>query len=181
MDSGELPVVGSAGCTSYCDRLMSTCGGDALQFATKNGCLRACLIYPPGAPGDDSGLGNTLRCRQQHAEAAATTIGHCYHAGAYGFDGCGSSCEGLCQLAMGWCASSAGGAPFASAAACASECAAFPPAPTKPGGVTPFNAHGPTAGNTLECRQYQLVSALQSLAARDVYCPRVATNSSACR
>ena len=177
----EPPVTGSPACTAYCDLLMGSCVGDTVQFATKGACLRACVFYPPGTPGDDSGLGNNLRCRQQHAEASATSVGHCYHAGAYGLDGCGTSCEGFCQLAMGWCAASAGGAPFASAAACAVECEAFTPAPPKAGGIAAFNSDGPKAGNTLDCRQYQLVTALKSLVDRDLYCPRAATISSACR
>jgi hypothetical protein len=169
----------TAACVTYCDTLMGACAGDFLQFPTKTACLRACAYYPPGMPGDATG--NSLTCRQQHADSAVGHPEHCHHAGPYGFDGCGSSCEGLCQLAMGWCAGSAGGPPFASTAECATACASFQPAPPLAGGVTPYSANGPTSGDTLECREYELAAALSSIADRDVHCPRAGASSSTCR
>jgi hypothetical protein len=175
----EEPVIGSAACTSYCSKVMLTCTADFAQFVTLNACLRACAYYPPGDP--DDYLSNSLACRGAHIEAALVEIGHCPHAGAFGIDGCGTSCDGFCQLAMGWCSASSGGAPFASAVECQSACASFPYAPTGPNGEVRFNAHGPTSGDTLDCRMYQLVSALKSVADRDVHCPLAATTSAACR
>jgi hypothetical protein len=181
-DSGEAPVVGSAACNAYCNLLMSTCVGTFVQFATNDACMRACAIYPPGASDDNTGLGNTLRCRMQHAEAAKVEyLGHCPHAGAFGFNACGSTCENICQLAQSWCGAGPGGNPFGSTASCEAACDSMQYAPARPDGLVAFNAEGPTSGDTLDCRMYQLVKSLESSAARSVYCPRIAFMSAVCR
>jgi hypothetical protein len=175
-------VVSSPDCIQYCNTIEPACAADYPQFGTMTACLRACAAYPPGDPTDESGTGNTLKCRQQHAMSAANGgTYHCFHAGPYGYGGCGSMCEGFCQLAMAWCAGSSGGAPFASAAACTTECESWPLAPSGADGLAAYRAYGPTSGDTLECREYQLVKSLESLADRDTYCPRAATSSVACR
>ena len=184
----SAPVLGdgsttpsSPECVTYCNTLQGACNGDYPQFGTMKACLTGCALYPPGKPDDQSGSGNTLKCRQQHATSSLTGTYHCFHAGPFGYAGCGAMCEGFCQIAMGWCAASAGGAPFASAAACTAECESFPWAPSGPDSLAAFRETGPTSGNTLECREFQLVKALESNADRDVYCPRAATNSTACK
>ena len=143
-----------------------------------NACLRACAFYPPGDP--DDYLHDTLACRNAHADAAQTESSHCFHAGAFGIDGCGTTCDGFCQLAIGWCGTGAT-APFASDAECHTQCAAFAYATPRPDGTVLFDATGPTAGNTLDCRMYELIAALEGPAARAAHCPLAAKTSSACK
>jgi len=157
---------------------MAACSGDHAQFQSKNACLRACAYYPPGAL--DDYLHDTLACRNAHADAAQTESGHCFHAGAFGIDGCGTTCDGFCQLALGWCGTGAQ-APFASDAECHTQCAAFAYAPPRPDGTVLFDATGPTTGGTLDCRMYELIAALEGPAARATHCPLAARNSAACQ
>jgi hypothetical protein len=170
-------LVSSPACITYCNTMQTMCNVDYQQFATTHSCLVACSYYPPGTDADPLNAGNTLKCRQTHAEAGG---GHCLHGGPYGYGGCGFMCESFCQIAMTWCAASAGGAPFASPAACISECEGWAWAPNGPDGAAAFRATTPTTGNTLDCREVQLVKSLESKAARDVYCPLAATNSTTC-
>ncbi len=179
--SSEAPV--TPACTQYCTQLMDTCKGRNLQFQTIGACFRSCQYYPPGDLGDATG--DSLICRAYHARTAtagpAEEDGHCLHAGPYGYSGCGEPCEALCEIAMGWCAGSSGGAPFASNAACQAECALFLNAPGPgPVGVA-YSANGPATGNSIDCREYHLTKSLESFADRDVECPLVKTASAACK
>jgi hypothetical protein len=175
----EGPVVGTPECSELCDVTAVACTGELLQFVTKNECMRACAYYPPGIP--DEYLGNSRACRKAHVDSAFVIPGHCLHCGAFGIGGCGSTCDGFCQLAMGWCSASAGGAPFASEADCQSACATFQYAPPRPNGFVAFNRNGPATGDSLDCRMYQLLAALESLPKRDVHCPLAAMISAACQ
>jgi len=176
-DAGDT-LMSTPACIKYCNTMQAMCSVDYPQFETTHSCLVACSYYPPGTPADSDYSGNTLKCRQTHTQSAG---GHCLHGGPFGYGDCGFMCEGFCQIAMAWCAKSAGGAPFASAAACSAECEAWPWAPNGPDGAAAFRATTPTTGDTLDCREVQLVKSLASSAARDVYCPLAATNSATCR
>lgn len=175
----EPPLTPSADCLKYCDDLMTHCTGVNQQFSTKKQCLRACTFYPLGNPGDATG--NSLTCRIRHTIAAESDQAHCHHAGPFGYSGCGEPCDILCTIAMGWCGTRPGGAPYASQSACLAECAAFvnEPGPTAMG--VAYNASGPATGDSIDCREYHLVRALESAADRDASCPKAATNSPACR
>ena len=177
-DADDHPTAASAGCTLLCNRTMAACSDTHAQFQTVNACLRACAYYPPGDP--DDYLHDSLACRNAHADAAQTEVAHCHHAGAFGIDGCGSTCEGFCQLALGWCGTGAL-APFPSDAECRAQCASFPYAPPRPDGTVLFDATGPTGGDSLDCRMYHLVAALEGSAARAAHCPLAAKASAACK
>ena len=171
-------------CKTLCVALMQTCvHPEHVQFQSVNACLRACQFYPIGLPGEF--LGNSLTCRIEHVEDADETkggrIGHCGHAGAFGWNGCGDKCESFCQLAMGWCPKSKTGAPFPSLAVCREDCETFNFAPARPNDVYQFNAYGPPTGDSIDCRAYQLIASLEGPAARDEHCPLAATQSAACR
>jgi hypothetical protein len=178
LDGADGAAASSPACITYCNTIQSACSVDYPQFGSTAACLVACAFYPPGTAADPDNAGNTLKCRQTHAVAAG---GHCFHGGPYGYGGCGFMCEGFCQIAMGWCAGSKMGAPFASAAACMTECEGWPWAPNGADGVAAYRPTTPTTGNTLDCREVQLVKSLESAAARDTFCPLAATNSAACK
>lgn len=176
-DAADPPRNDSPGCISYCDTIVSACAPDYAQYGSKTACLNACVYFPPGSPGDING--NSLECRNM---MAMNTVGapqvHCLHGGPYGYGGCGSMCEGFCEIVMPWCGSKA---PFASHDACMNECVLWAWAPSLPDGGAAYRASGPTSGDTLDCREVMLVKALESPAARDTYCPLTATNSATCR
>ena len=180
-DSGEAeaPVTGSPECVSYCNTILAGCVPTTPQFGTMNACLRVCALYPHGTdPGESA---DSLLCRAQMANSCATAPrDHCHHAGPYGYGACGAMCGNFCRIAMTWCAGSPSGAPFTSAAVCQTECESWAWA-SDPDGIAAFKATGPTSGNTLECREYQLIKSVDSYANRDVYCPRAASNSVPCR
>lgn len=168
----------SAACVSYCDLIMPTCAADYPQYGSMTACLNACAFIPPGTAADPENENNTLKCRVFHTMGGG---GHCFHGGPYGYGGCGSMCEGFCQLAMGWCAASKGGAAFPSVDACQATCELWPWAPTGADGAAAYRATMPTSGNTLECREVQLTMSLESAAARDTYCPFAVDDSAPCR
>ena len=155
-------------CVKYCGLMEAMCTGQLVQYTSRAACYRACVDIPVGVLGDYTN--NTLACRVQHAEAAATIPPHCGHAGAFGGDGCGPNCESFCQVAFGkWCS----GAPkrsFASVAECLAACPTFKHAPPiNEDGHWPYWAGGPTSGNSIECRMHELIVAFDSVANRDFY------------
>ena len=168
----------SAACVSYCDLLMTTCAADYPQYGSTAACLNACAFIPPGTAADPVNENDTLKCRAFHTSGGGA---HCLHGGPYGYGGCGSMCEGFCQLAMGWCSQSKTGAPFPSLAACQSTCELWTWAANGPDGAASYRATNPTTGNTLDCREVQLTMSLESAAARDTYCPLAADDSAPCR
>jgi hypothetical protein len=165
-------------CFNYCNTVQTNCAVDYTQFESMHACLTACQYYPLGTADDPLNAGNTLKCRQTHASGG---IDHCLHGGAFGYGGCGSMCEGFCQIAMSYCAASPGGAPFATSAECMSECQVWAWAPADANGGASFRATSPTSGDTLDCREVMLVKSLRSIADRDTYCPLTKTNSATCR
>jgi hypothetical protein len=169
-----VPTSGFA-CTSYCQTFMKACEVEYPQFPSMDACLRACAFYPAPMPNDNGT--NTLGCRGIHAIASLSDTQHCFHAGPYGYGGCGALCDGFCQLAMGWCGARA---PFASIGACSTECNAWMQAPTGADGITVFRFNTPTSGNTRECREALLMRSLQSAADRDADCPNIGTTSAQC-
>lgn len=176
-------VVAPAKCFAYCDKLAVICTGDLIQFSTMNACLRACSFYEPGMVGDATG--SSFICRMFHLNAGESTPedkpGHCFHAGLFGYAGCGEPCDTFCPFAMSWCAGSPSGAPYPSLAACMTTCSAYPSAPASTPGGQPYNALLPASGDSIECRQFHLVRSLESIAARDAHCANVGAVSPACK
>ncbi len=68
---------------------------------------------------------------------------------------CGDRCTAFCQLAVATCTPSGTSAPYASYPDCATSCAgyAYKDGGVDGGGEAPS---GPTSGDTLNCRLYQL-------------------------
>jgi hypothetical protein len=189
-DSGGGSDAGTGGetsvaldCTSYCNGVMAACTGANQQYATVAECMNACAFFPTGTAADTTG--NTLGCRVYHTGLAGSLPQpHCWHAGPFGLGACGSTCDNFCALTLGWCGPDAGieaGAPYPSAAACASACPGF--ALVDGGadaGISAYSATGPAGGNTLDCRMYHLGYALQSAVLQQVHCPHTAIDSGVC-
>jgi len=138
-------------CDNYCARVLANCGGDAAQYVDLPTCLAMCKALPLGAKGDTSG--NTIACRMYHAGALAKQSPnfHCPHAGPYGGTVCGTRCGAFCTLAGAQCASAFGG----EAGTCDANCGtAFDYTPD-----AAENPQGPTAGDTLNCREHELEQA----------------------
>jgi hypothetical protein len=170
---------------------MANCTGANAQYAAADAggtaeCMNACALMAT-----TGSAGNTLGCRYVHAGYAGTmgVVPHCWHAGPYGYGGCGSECEGFCSLATGWCSPDggfdSGAPPYASQSACTTACAGFAKIDNADGGGNfdgGFNAAGPTGGNTLDCREYHLGASLHSHGAMDqqFHCPHVAAASATC-
>ncbi|MCA9589878.1 MAG: hypothetical protein KC657_31455 [Myxococcales bacterium] len=183
-DAGDEAVTSTAQCFIYCDRVERSCTGEMKQFVSRNACLRACNLYPEGQPSDSSG--NTRYCRALHSVAAEDYVdqrrGHCLHAGAYGYGGCGEPCEAFCVFALRWCTTSAAPPPYATEAECLTACNAFEAAlPAPSPGIPQYNAAGPLTGDSVDCRQVHMMLALESTSARDLHCPAVAVASTACK
>jgi hypothetical protein len=189
-DAPPLEIDGSdldAGptCAVYCADLAKNCAGDDSQFANVAECSRACTLYPVG-PQDGGTLPppNSIECHAFHASIAGpgpAVMGHCWHAGPFGYGGCGNVCDDFCPLAMTWCAQSAGGAPFGSMAECLTACNAFAFLPPRDAGGYAYTGTGPASGNSGNCREYHLMLSFNGTADRDRECPNVGVASPACR
>lgn len=130
-------------CTTYCDKVIDTCGTIGAQATAQYINAAACKLYcneaaelPSGNSGDQSG--DSVECRIYHSGAATldpTT--HCEHAGPTGGAVCGGYCDNYCRLMEVNC-----GGKFATSEACMAACGAF--------AVT--GAANETSGNTVQCR-----------------------------
>ena len=187
-DAGTGTDSGAAAlsCLSYCSAIMSECTGENAQYISTDACMNACPNFPVGTAADTSG--NTLGCRTYHAALAKTAANpHCWHAGPYGYGGCGDECEGFCTLATTWCTPAGGfdgGAPpYTSDSACLTSCAGYAQIDSADGGLGldgGFNAMGPAAGNTLDCREYHLGASLAGGADQQLHCMHPGANSPTC-
>ena len=184
---------GALSCTVYCAAVMSACTGGYQQYLDVDECMTACALLPLGTAGDTSG--NTVGCRTTHAGLAATAgvNPHCWHAGPFGYGACGDECGNFCLLATSFCSADGGydggPPPYASLGACTTACAGFPRIDDVDGGGTVgvdggYNAAGPTAGNTLDCREWHLDNALDkpgSNAGQNLHCAHVGATSATCQ
>ena len=170
-------------CASYCSTIATNCTGNNKQYQTDAECLTACAHFASGAATDTSG--NTLGCRTYHAGlAASATSPHCWHAGPFGFGGCGTACEDFCALTFAYCSKAdgfdAGAPPYSTLAECTAACPTFA-VPDAGGLPSTYNGSVPATGNTLDCREYHLGNALTSTANQQIHCPHTAIVSAACK
>jgi hypothetical protein len=188
-DSGMAQETGPAAvsCSNYCSVVMTNCTGANKQYLDMGECMTACALLPLGTATDSSG--NTVGCRTIHAGYAAAmgAVPHCWHAGPFGYGGCGNECEGFCTLATKFCSPDGGfdGGPaaYASVSDCMTSCAGYAKIDDPDGGGAGalgvdggYNAAGPTSGNTLDCREWHLDNALDmpgSNAGQNLHCNHV--------
>jgi hypothetical protein len=159
---------GVANCNTYCASVMATCTGFNAQYGDLQRCLSACPLMQAGTAADTSG--NTLGCRLNHlALASANPNPECWHAGPFGYGGCGQACEDFCALTLAWCAPASGYSgplPYTDLATCMTTCAGYAQVDSADGGVGidgGWWASGPFEYNTLDCRETHLGNSLDSL------------------
>jgi hypothetical protein len=159
-DAGEV-----ADCNTYCAQMMSTCTGPNAQYYDLLRCQSACPLLLKGAASDTTG--NTLACRMNHlALAAGAPNPECWHAGPFGYGGCGGACEDFCALTVQWCSPAqayAGTQPYTGLIDCLAACDGYRQVDSASTGVGVDGGWwgwGPFAGNTLDCRETHLGNAL---------------------
>lgn len=124
-------------CGDYCLSIAGACSGAAQQYFGLTGCVAMCGVFTA-----DGGLA----CRAAHlALAQGDASAECPRAGPYAAGACGAECDAFCSLYEAQCGA------FTDAGSCASACTAITRA------QKPFLRV--TSGDTLECREYHLVTA----------------------
>ena len=141
-DAAGVTGGGSCGtpCDAYCDQLDAHCGEHPL-YPDRGTCEATCALLPAdGSDADTHTEIDTLQCRIYHATypAALDPVKHCPHAGVYHAAHCGPICDTYCDLMGANCPGN-----YATAAACAADCAALLAA------HTPL---WPDPGATVECK-----------------------------
>jgi hypothetical protein len=145
----------------------------------------------------DADTGNTLLCHAEHTVNVTKLSApnpHCWHAGPYGWGVCGAQCDDFCSIVTNYCTPDAGfdaaAPPYASLSDCTNACAMFANVAGDSGtaivlgdggDAASYTANGPTAGNTLDCREYHLGAALQSATLQGIHCPHPAAMSAVCQ
>jgi hypothetical protein len=200
INGNAATTVSQPSCSDYCDLVMAHCQGDATQYASENECLAFCARMPAGKAGDTHN--HSRACRQFYAGSPALTdaMSYCLAAGPFGGGICGDRCTAFCQLASTVCFPDTGQSeqseavapphvlPYDSLPACATACASFDyeQANAEGGGEGP---EGPTGGNTLNCRLYELRQIIVQSSAQgstetslgDAGCENIAPNSPTCQ
>lgn len=163
---GEGGGTAGATCASYCASITANCTAGNLQYADNTQCLAACAAFEQGTPGATSG--NSLECRQYHADFAANAPGtHCVHAGPLGTGGCEGSngaCDGFCSIAMAECSNI-----YETLADCLTDCAL--------NDNDVVYHQGVTTGDNLACRMYHLSVAI---AQPDPHCAHIQSTDTTC-
>ncbi|MDB4975093.1 MAG: hypothetical protein JWN48_3434 [Myxococcaceae bacterium] len=163
-------------CDNYCNLVATACTNEQKLYENKAQCLSVCKAFDPGTSSDMS-TGNTLTCRYYHGNnALLLNASHCGHAGPGGWDSahCGDECASYCHLAKTACGTSFSDRfPGGDEAACRAACAplqATPPSPTYAGYNVAFGQAAIAKGDSLQCRLYYTVKALEDPAGAPVAC-----------
>lgn len=165
-DAGVGGSTGALNCATYCTDAQELCiaAQNSEVFQTPVQCSAVCAKYAVGDPMNPTG--NTLACREnllknarQFGEAAticqaAGPLGGSFMAGG---QGCGSSCEGFCNLRQSVC-------PAETEPNCVAKCQGIPDP-----GIATYNATGDfgAGGDSLHCRMAHLATAAAYQAASD--------------
>lgn len=159
-DSGTTGV--AATCTDYCTTATEHCSGANALYPDMAGCMTACAAIPTGGVAGDTD-GNSLNCRNYHAEVAKNDpVTHCGHASLSGGGICGGYCEVYCDYAEASCTD--GNALYPDRPACLSACAAFPQ----------DGSPAATDGDSVQCRSYH--ASFPALADAATHCVHAGTN-----
>ena len=151
-DGGGVCVEGTGAptCTEYCNKVMSACTDNSVQYNSAAECLDFCKetgAWEVGERGDDEG--NTISCRINFAEQATQfhAFNNCVIAGPTGGGVCGSYCDNYCDLLTGNCTGEQ--EQFASAEACSDACASY----------EVEGELGDTSGDSFQCRLSAVMNA----------------------
>lgn len=151
-DVADTDVTDAPSCAAYCIHVTDACTGENQQYPSESACIALCegTGIPAGTSADSTG--DTLGCRDTHAElayagdAAAKTM-HCAHAGLLGGGVCGTPNDVFCAIDLHVC--SGANAVYADLAACTNAADGW-------AAGTP----GAASGNSLACRTYHLGAAI---------------------
>lgn len=158
-------------CESYCAEIAKTCDGDKAQYRDKTECLKACGMLDLGNATD--GETNSIGCRLRHAQTAKTRE-DCAVAGPFGGGICGPRCSSFCRIVSTNCGTQTQPPFGGSEANCNEECPKFTFDPSELESIT----HAFEGGNTLSCREFHLILALNDPAN---HCPHADVVSSTCQ
>jgi hypothetical protein len=154
--SGGMSGAGGAAplslCEQYCNRVESSCVDANRQYASREACLAVCGLLDAGEAGVLTG--NTVRCRLNQAQFAATTGEpgmHCFASGPGGAGVCGEDCEGYCTLMSAKCTQ------LGTYTECLEACDEVPDLSQPPNNVR-FSA-SIDEGDSLQCRLYHVSAA----------------------
>jgi hypothetical protein len=143
---------------------MTNCTGSFAQYTSPAECAAFCQHLPLEAqdPSATEKEGASIACRQYWADSPARTNpkAYCLAAGPFGGNVCGDRCTAFCDVLWDTCAeSNQAVAPYSTRPECASACANFSyrDAGIDGGGEGP---DGPDAGDSLNCRLFQLRNAV---------------------
>lgn len=187
VESGAPPEAGlapQATCDKYCDLVTTNCTGANAQYASREECARFCEHLPltektrTGA-GPDEKEAASVACRQYWADSPSKTSpdSYCLAAGPFGGNSCGDRCTAFCDILLSACSPDAGNdSPYADRGECVTACTAFTyrDAGTDGGGEGP---NGPDAGDSLNCRLWELRAAVMNPAK----CAYLRRESAACK
>jgi hypothetical protein len=144
-DGGGVCVeaTGDPTCTEYCNKVMSACTDNSVQYGSAAECLDFCKetgAWEKGERGDEDV--NTIGCRINFAEQATQfhAFNNCVIAGPTGGGVCGSYCDNYCSLLTGNCAGE--NEQFTSSEECTDACAAY----------EVEGELGDTSGDSFQCR-----------------------------
>lgn len=189
--SDEASTDLNAECQKYCRIVTTACTGPNAVYQTEDQCLNTCrTTMVPGQPGDQTL--DTVRCRRYHAYfSLLEPESHCLHASATGDGHCGAeNCTAYCRILQDACSDdfertfgATTGTTDGGFAACTAACLPdTPDGPSKivgwkrdefalpPSGVR-YQVDPPPTGNSLMCRSYHAVQALNSsLNDRPLHC-----------
>lgn len=155
-------------CDTYCTAVTANCT-DAMhiQYGSKDVCMGACAMFESlGKLGMEGEMaGDTVGCRAYHA-GVAKNDDHCFHAGPFGGDVCGKTCEVFCTLATATCKTE-----YPDAAACATDCGGYAAMP---------GYYDAATGDNFACRAYHLTAAATPGGAA-THCEHTSKTSSICK
>jgi hypothetical protein len=162
-------------CAGYCASIASSCTGTMPttngQYASAAQCAKFCGYFAHGAAN-----ANTLECRVANLALVGTDATNCRAAGPYGLanaammNACGTSnCDAFCQLARAICPTDHA----EDQATCVTQCTGYTSDPS----TLDIPNSSPSAGNTLECREYHLSAALTD---PTLHCPHTTQGSTIC-
>jgi hypothetical protein len=183
-DGGAQDKPAEPKCADYCDAVTTTCGGTfgegVAQYPSKQACMEFCDYLGNGSFEDEKM--DTVGCRLNRTKAAATDPSQCAAAGPTGNGVCNDNvdppenggsvteeklCRGFCFRATQRCIPENGVSPqpFANFDDCMEKCGdKF---------KLEEGALFTQSGNTLNCRQYYLVLAMESEQKAVYHCPHL--------
>ncbi len=159
-------------CDNLCDSLIAHCNAGDVEYTSKAACMATCMGLTVGTYGDNA---DTIGCRQERAdEGRIHPTPQCEVAGPFGGGTCGDRCVAYCRVVATNCTGA--NAVYASVAACMADCGTAYKFDTDAG------FEYTDAGNTLNCREKQLLALVNDVGGGSAatICPLLKSSSTAC-